>query len=118
MAIKKDKQPTLVARVERALSEHDDFATMSTIVELTKLTRHQVEVTLHHLKNHKAVDAMEVDKMLWWYSTPGTDTRIRHVEERAPEAGPRRKRAVRKAPGLGDRGFQSGLPNFKSGDEV
>jgi len=99
MATKKPKEPTLTSLVEEALAASDDFMTTAMVLEATKMNRHQAEVTLHHLKNYKAISAMESDGKLWWYATPDTDTRIRHVEERVPEeAGSRRKRKPRLLP--------------------
>lgn len=95
MATKKEKQPPCVLKVEQALIARDDFTTCAQLAEITKLTRNQVTASLHHLKKHSVVESMESDGSLWWYMTPGLDTRVRHIDERTPEEKPRAPRVRR-----------------------
>ena len=94
--MKKFKDPTSTSLVERALRECDDFRTMAQLRDLLKLDTNHTSAALSHLKKYGAADCMEVDGTLWWYATPDSDRRIRTVEERCPETGPRKPRKPRK----------------------
>ena len=96
MRTKANRELTHVFRVEEALKILDDFVRVTDLRDLLKLTHNQVNAALRHLRNHKAAEALEVDGRLWWMHTPNTDDRIKHVDERTPEKGPRKPRAGRK----------------------
>ena len=79
------KAPTCVSVVEQAMKACDDFITPRRLVELTGLTSHQVQSSLHHLRRHKAADAMMQDNDTWWYLTTSTDDRVRKMKKREQE---------------------------------
>jgi hypothetical protein len=86
-------KPTCTSVVEVAMSVADDFLTASMLIALTNLKRNQVTAALSTLKRrYFAVDCIASDGKLWWFLTPGTDTRSRKVEMRRPEDRPRNRR--------------------------
>lgn len=98
MKTKKEKVVPCVLRVETALKSIDDFASVKQLADATKLTSNQVGASLHHLRKHLAVDSVESGGKLWWFLTPGQDTRTFHLDERTPEEKPRAPRVRRAAP--------------------
>jgi hypothetical protein len=90
--MRKHKVPTATSRVLEALVAADDFMTGRQLQAATALDCNHVSAALHSLRNHKAVQAMNVDGTLWWFATPEDDTRIRVLHERTPEARPRKPR--------------------------
>ena len=90
--MKRFKAPTCTHTVFRHLINADDFMTAQQIVASTTLNKNQVSASLHSLRHYKAVDCMDVDGVLWWFATPDTDARLRVVDERTPEAKPRKPR--------------------------
>ena len=46
-----------------------------------KVAVNQLTAALVHLRRHHAVDAIEAEGALWFYSTPATDTRTKRVVE-------------------------------------
>jgi hypothetical protein len=94
---KADRQPSKTLLVLQALKQADDFVTAKQLGELlaTKVNGNQLSAALFHLKNRHAVDCMESDGKLWWFTTPETDDRTKTVDERVVEDKPRRKRAAR-----------------------
>lgn len=90
---KKLKEPTATSQVFALLARVDDFMTAPQITVLTGQSRNRVGAALHMLLEYRAVVAVEQGGQLWWAATPATDTRIRHdVDERVPEAKPRKQR--------------------------
>lgn len=77
------KHVSYTLTVFEALKARDDFMTKQQLQEATKLHTNLVLRSLHHLRQHKAVDAITVDGVLWWFATPHTDDRIRVVQEKA-----------------------------------
>jgi len=92
------KEPTKVSLVEKTLKAADDFLTIGMVIARCHgaVTREQASASLHHLKHHKAADVMAAEGGLWWYHTPSTDTRTKHLEQRTPEERKRKPRRVRK----------------------
>ena len=99
---KADRQPSLVAKAEAHFHKVDDFVSMHGLRDGTGMTTSQACACLSHLKKHHAADCVQSDGELWWYLTPDTDTRVRHVEERIVEVpGTRtRRRKVAQLPNL------------------
>jgi hypothetical protein len=89
-----DKEPTKTSIVLACLVTADDFITASQLIERLagKANPNQVSASLHHLKKRHAIDCMESDGKLWWYSTPELDDRSKIVEEKVVETSPRRTR--------------------------
>jgi hypothetical protein len=99
MAISKArKEATKVSLVEKALAKADDFLTIEMVIAQCHgaVTREQASCSLHHLKKYRAADVMAAEGGLWWYSTPSTDTRTKHLDQRTPEERKRKPRRVRK----------------------
>jgi len=94
MAKKKDAQPSKTSLVLKALEAADDFVTAAQLVKTMAAIANpnQISAALHHLKNRHAVDCMESDGSLWWYTTPDLDDRTKTVDERVVEENPRRRR--------------------------
>jgi len=90
------KMVTTTTLVTEALVRADDFMSASQLVEATGRSTNRVTAALHHLKVHKAIQAMEVGGQLYWYATPSDDDRHRVVEEKAEETKPRRTRKTHK----------------------
>lgn len=88
------KRTTCTTAVLEWLVQHDDFATRAQIMAGAKLiTSGQTTVTLSDLRRCKAIDAIDVDGTLFWFATPHTDTRSRHLDE--IREGITRKRVAR-----------------------
>ena len=89
-----DKEPTKTSIVYQTLVSADDFITAAQLIErlVGKANPNQISAALHHLKKRNAVNCMESDHKLWWYSTPETDNRLHIVDEKAVETEPRRRR--------------------------
>lgn len=92
------KEPTKVSLVDKALKTADDFLTIEMVISRCHgaVTREQAAASLHHLKHHKAADVMAAEGGLWWYSTPSTDNRTKHLDQRTPEERKRKPRRGRK----------------------
>lgn len=90
--MKRAKQETLTATIERLLAEADDFLSTQELVDAAHRPRGDVVRTLLYLRQHKAVDVVIQSGVGHWLSTPATDDRSRRVEERAGETRPRRIR--------------------------
>jgi len=80
---------TITCRVLEAMVLADDFRTSRQLGVELKLSSSQLSSSLAHLYKHQAVDCIEQPGTLWWYATPESDTRCRHMDERAPEKAPR-----------------------------
>lgn len=91
------KHIAYTTQVFETLRKQDDFLTTQQIKDQTKLITSLVTRSLQHLRLHKAVDAIMVDGVLWWFATPHSDTRIRVVQEKAHFK--RRHRARKVVPG-------------------
>jgi hypothetical protein len=88
----KIKVPTATSVVEHEMKFLDDFVTSKQLQKITRLDANHVGAALSHLKKHRAVDCLESEGQLWWFSTPDMDTRCRTVQERTPEKKPRKQR--------------------------
>lgn len=77
------KHIAYTTQVFETLRKQDDFLTTQQIKDQTKLVTSLVPRSLQHLRLHKAVDAIMVDGVLWWFATPHSDDRIRTVQEKA-----------------------------------
>lgn len=86
---------TTTTLIVEALERADDFMTMAQIVAATGRTTARVNVALHHLKKHRAIDAMAVEGRLYWYGTPETDSRCKQFDERVEETEPRHFRPIK-----------------------
>lgn len=93
--MKTDKAPTLTSKVQKLLEEADDFLTAQAICAATGLTLHQCAMTLTHLKMHRVVDCCDNAGTLYWFANYD-DNRVKVVNERKPEDGPRMRRRGRK----------------------
>lgn len=71
----KQTHPTYVNIVFDLLVAKDDFLTKEAIQQETRLDRQLVLRSLSHLRKHKAIEAISVDGVLWWFATPHTDDR-------------------------------------------
>lgn len=91
---RKAPEPTLMSRVEGVLAAADDFLTVSQLVAASGIDQHHVQSCIWWLKKVRAVESVESDGQLWWFSTPETDLRTRRVEMRRPEDKPRRQRRM------------------------
>jgi hypothetical protein len=90
-------------RVYQALlNTQQDFMNVAQLVKATGSNFNQVSAALFSLRKFQAVDVViENDGVGWWFATPETDLRSRHVQERRVEepghrrlrGGPRRGRA-------------------------
>lgn len=89
------KEPTHTSLVDELLRKADDFLSAKQVRAETGLKAEQVHVALHELQRYKAADSVLSEGRLFWYSTPGTDTRIRVVEQRTPEVNKRRPKRVK-----------------------
>lgn len=68
------------------LLEHE-FSRRAVIASATKLPLPAVTTCLHNLRHYQAVDVViEADGVGWWFATPESDTRLRHIDERKPLA--------------------------------
>ncbi|MGD9674535.1 MAG: hypothetical protein AB7U98_13765 [Candidatus Nitrosocosmicus sp.] len=84
--MKKNQEPTLISRIEEALAKADDFMTSKMIAAATGIHSSRVRSILNSMRiYYKAFDCIEQDKALWWFATPETDTRTKHVDLRVPE---------------------------------
>lgn len=98
----KEKEPTFTSLVESWLSQQDDFRTVQEIVDGTGVNVNRVRAALHNAKNFKAASFLVDNGITYWYATPESDTRTKHVEERVrEEPGTRRARKGRSSPGGG-----------------
>lgn len=92
----KNPKPTWVCLVFNALVAADDFVPLGQLIAMTKGHQNQITAALHHLQEHKAVEAVVgANKRLYWFATPESDTRSKRVDERTPEDRPRRVRRTR-----------------------
>lgn len=94
---KADKRPTHTRLVLEALvCWPQDFASAHQLMEATGSSYNQISAALFHLRKRHAVDVViEADGTAWWFATPGDDERTRVLDERTPEARPRRPRRGR-----------------------
>lgn len=101
--MKADKEPTFTYTVETWLAEQDDFKSFTEIRLGTGLSYNRVSAALSNARKFKAADFMVQDGITYWFLTPESDTRIRHVEEKAREDNPRKPRRVKGStnPGAG-----------------
>lgn len=84
--MKPTQKPTLISRIEEALAKADDFMTSKMIAEVTGIHSSRVRNILSNMRvYYKAFDCVEQDKALWWFATPETDTRTKHIDLRVPE---------------------------------
>jgi hypothetical protein len=90
--MRKLKETTTTHLVFEALKRADDFRTSRQLQLETGRSSNRVGAALHLLERYRAVDFVEGEGTLWWFATPGSDTRVRTVEEKAPETRPRRAR--------------------------
>lgn len=94
--MKATQEPTLISRIEEALAKADDFLTAKMIAEQTGIHSSRVLGILNSMRiYYKAFDCIEQDKALWWFATPETDKRTKHVAMRVPE-GPGHRGGVSK----------------------
>ena len=92
-----DREPTWTSRILDAMQAADDFMTLQQIRDVTTANHNQATAALHHLKTKaRAVDCLEADGQLWWYST-GEDARIKRVDARVVEPPGNRKRGSKAA---------------------
>lgn len=91
---KLDREPTKTLIVEQALQAADDFCNVAQLATalVGKVNVNQLTAALTHLKKYGAVGVIEVENVLWFYSTPDTDTRSKRVEERVVEEPGNRQR--------------------------
>lgn len=94
--MKKLKEITATTAVLEALQRADDFRTVSHLQVATGQSMNRVRAALHHLHKYRVVECMASDGRLWWYATPENDQRTLVVDERTPEAKPRKQRKGRK----------------------
>lgn len=92
------RMTTTTTLVLEALVRADDFMSMSQLVNATGRSTNRVTAALHHLKVHKAIQAMEAGGQLYWYATQADDDRHRVVEEKREELKPRRPRKRKPTP--------------------
>lgn len=92
------KMITTTTLVLEHLQRVDDFLTAKQLVIATGRTTNRVTAALHHLRIHKAVEAMDVDGQLYWYHTSTNDDRSRVVEEKHEETRPRKPRKRKSTP--------------------
>ncbi len=90
----KRKAPTSTSIVEAAMIAADDFITSKQLQAITALDSNHVSAALHLFKKYSAADCLEEGGTLWWYLTPATDRRSFKIDERSPEARPRRTRRL------------------------
>lgn len=88
------KQPTITSLVLEALRVQDDFMSNIMLMRFTGSSADQVSAATHHLRKRHAIDCViEPDGRAWWYALPPeSDNRAFHVDERAPETRPRRRK--------------------------
>ena len=89
-------EPTWVSQVEEALARADDFMSFADLLQAVGAgcTHNRLTAALHSLRKYKAADSVESGGKLYWFSTPDTDTRVRHYDMRRPEEpGTRRRRS-------------------------
>ena len=79
------------------MREADDFVSTEMIRAATAYDFNRIGATLCHFKKHKAAECLSSGDQLWWYLTPETDTRVKHVDERVPEEKGTRNRRRRVA---------------------
>lgn len=93
----KRKEPTWTSLVLELLEARDDFLTYEAIRAATGGSRDQISAACIHLRRRRAIDCIvEPDGVAWWFATPETDNRSTHVDFRAPEAKPRKRRRTAK----------------------
>ena len=78
----KQSRPTAVSLVFELLVKADDFLNGKQLVEGTRLSANHISAALYSLKKYKAIDFVEGDDTLWWFATPGTDTRAYTIKNR------------------------------------
>lgn len=88
----------------------DDFVSTDMIRAATGFDFNRIGATLCHFKKYKAADCLPSGDQLWWYLTPESDTRTKHVDERVPEEKGNRTRRRKLAP-LAAPVFLSGSSN-------
>lgn len=92
----RDRKPTTTTLVLSWLSEHGDFATARQLAEAVRRSPDQTSSALRWLRKRKAVDCLEEDGRLWWFSTIEYDDRTRIIAEITADPIVRTRR-VRKA---------------------
>lgn len=85
MPARKTAVPTYQSRVEGELASAADFLTVEMICRRTGIDREHVFVALHSAFKYRAADFIKENGHTYWFATPSTDTRTKHVAERAPE---------------------------------
>jgi hypothetical protein len=93
--VKKRTEPTATSIVYAALMRANDFRTGRQLQAETGLNTNRVSAALYSLLKYKAVEFIDSDNALWWFSTPENDTRSRTVDERVPESRARKPRKVK-----------------------
>ena len=77
------RTPTTTSRIEQALRESDDFLRPKDLRgRLPDVGLHELHVCLAWLKRCKAADIIASQGETFWFSTPETDTRSRHIAEK------------------------------------
>ncbi len=91
----KQKQETTTALVVRALAATDDFMDYAMLKKATGRSGSQLSAACWSLKVHRVIDVeVNADGKAWWYLRPAEDDiRIRHLDERAPEIKPRKRKS-------------------------
>lgn len=89
------KKTTCTQLVVDYLTQLDDFATHRMIQISSGVTSSQITATLHDLRRFKAIDAMDVDGVLWFYATPERDVRTKTLGEIKEGITRKRKPKVR-----------------------
>lgn len=77
----KVKHPTYASQVLELLVAADDALRCREIAKQLGLSTRLISGVLHTLYRYRAVDVIEGQDDLWWYATPGDDTRTRVVKE-------------------------------------
>jgi len=87
-----DKKPTWTCRVMETLTGREDFMTAAQLRAALGCNINQMSAALIHLRRRQAIDCVvEPNGVAWWFATPETDDRSKHVDERVPEEKGSRK---------------------------
>lgn len=88
-----DRKPTWTSLTVQALRIADDFMNFAQLMAATGADANRMAATIHHLKEHRVIAAMDNDGVLWFYLT-GEDTRTTTLGERVPEPKGNRTRGL------------------------
>lgn len=92
--MRRNPQPTMVHLVFELLQSTDSMLATADVAAQTGVGRHDSFKTLHYLRSRHAVEWVRQGSVDYWFATPQSDDRVRHIAERTPELNGRRSRRI------------------------